>query len=281
MRHKLTARKIASLHKRGRYGDGGGLWLQVSMWGTKAWIYQYISPTQPPRNYINKKTGERYEVPPLRQIGLGSAIDTSLAEARDEADKLRKLVKAGIDPLDARDYERQTKKVAHANQLSFKQCAEDYIAAHRSDWRNDKHAAQWSATLATYAFPTMGNVAVAAITTDLILEVLKPIWTTKPETARRVRGRIEAVLDYATVLNARNGDNPARWQGHLKHLLSGKKTVKHHAALPYSEVAKYIAALRARRGVAAKALEFAILTAARTGEVIVFSRVPFSYSRIL
>ena len=177
----------------------------------------------------------------------------------------------GIDPIDARRAAKQQARLDAAKAMTFKECAASYIASHKAGWRNDKHAAQWEATLATYAEPVMGNLSVQAIDTALVLKVLEPIWTTKPETAGRVRGRIEAILDWAKVRGYRAGENPARWRGHLDKLLPARskvRKVEHHAALPYAELPGFLASLREQEGIAARALEFAILTAARTGEVI-------------
>jgi hypothetical protein len=154
--------------------------------------------------------------------------------------------------------------------MTFQACAEAYIAAHRAGWKNAKHAAQWPSTLATYVYPIFGALPVAAIDTGLVMKALEPIWTEKPETASRVRGRIESVLDWAAAREYRQGENPARWRGHLENLLPKKtkvRRVEHHAALPYPEIADFMAELRARDGIAARALEFTVLTAARTGVV--------------
>ena len=155
--------------------------------------------------------------------------------------------------------------------MTFDQCADAYLAAHRAGWRNAKHAAQWSSTLATYVSPIFGNLPVQAIDVALVTKALEPIWTAKPETASRMRGRIESILDWAKVRGYRDGENPARWRGHLDHLLPARakvSKVRHHAALPYDELAGFMGKLRAQGGTSARALEFAILTAARTGEVI-------------
>jgi len=155
--------------------------------------------------------------------------------------------------------------------MTFKDCAERHIAAHKAAWRNNKHAAQWPGTLITYVHPSFGSLAVQTVDVGLVVKVLEPIWTEKPETASRVRGRIEAILDWATARGYRQGENPARWRGHIENLLPKKskvRRVEHHAALPYPETAAFMVELRQQDGVAARALEFAILTAARTGEVI-------------
>jgi integrase len=176
-----------------------------------------------------------------------------------------------IDPRAARDASRARILVDAAKSITFTTCAERFIDAHRAAWKNDKHIAQWQNTLATYAEPVFGHAAVAEVDTGLVLKALEPIWSQKPETASRVRGRVERVLDWAKARGYRDGENPARWRGHLDHLLpklEKRKRVKHHAALPFDHVAKFVAAVRAQEGLAPLALEFTILTAARTGEVI-------------
>ena len=206
-----------------------------------------------------------------RDMGLGPTDLYSLAEARQKALEARKLVAEGVDPIEARQAKRSAAAVDAAKGMTFRACAEAYINAHRSGWRNPKHAAQWPATLDAYAYPHFGSLPVQAVDVGLVLKAVEPIWTEKPETASRVRGRIESVLDWATARGYRQGENPARWRGHLENLLpprSKVRRVEHHAALPYAEIAAFVADLRQQEGVGARALEFAILTAARTGEVI-------------
>src|SRR5262249_22805187 len=168
--------------------------------------------------------------------------------------------------------DRAQRGLEDAKAITFKSCADAYIAAHRAGWRNAKHAAQWEATLATYAYPVLGGLPVQAIDTALVMKVIEPLWQTRTETASRLRGRIEVVLDWAKVRGYRNGaENPARWRGHLDHLLPARskvQRVENHAALPYVELPAFMSALRDREGVASRALEFTILTAARVGEVI-------------
>jgi len=206
-----------------------------------------------------------------RQMGLGPLSDVSLADARDRAVAARELRRAGKDPISERDASRAENSLLAARSMSFNACASAYVAVHRAGWRNVKHAGQWEATIGTYCSPVFGKLPVQAIDVGLVMRVLEPIWATKPETAARVRGRIERILDWAKVRGYRDGDNPARWRGHLDHLLPGRGKVcrvKHHAASPYGEVPAFMAELKNRDAVAARALEFAILTAARTGEVI-------------
>jgi integrase len=250
---KLTALAVDKAKRRGYYGDGGGLFLQVSPNGAKSWVFRF------------KEAGK------LREMGLGPVHTIGLADAREKARECRRLRLDGLDPIEVRKATRTQVKLDAAKAMTFKACAERYIAAHKAGWRNPKHAAQWPSTLAAYAYPAFGTLPVQTIDVGLVMKAVEPIWTVKPETAGRVRGRIESVLDWATARGYRQGENPARWRGHLENLLPKKskvRRVEHHAALPYGEIAAFIAELRQQEGVAARALEFTILTAARTGEVI-------------
>jgi integrase len=239
------------------YPDGGGLYLQVTPGdggNSKSWIFRYATAVRK----------ERY-------MGLGSLDAVSLAEARERAAECRKLRERGKDPIDERDAQRAAVAAVNAKAITFDQCAAGYIAAHRAGWRNTKHASQWENTLATYVSPIFGKLAVRTIDVGLVIKALEPIWSKKPETASRVRGRIEAVLDWAAARDFRDAENPARWKGRLDKLLphrSKVRVVEHHAALPYDKVGSFMLELREREGVAARAFEFAILTAARTGEVL-------------
>jgi integrase len=249
-RNGLSARKVKTAGI-GWHGDGGGLYLQVTP-GGRSWVFRFK---------LDRR--ERY-------MGLGSIDNVTLAEAREKAAAARKLRCDGVDPIDHRKTQRGTVRLAAANAMTFRKCAEGYINAHRAGWRNAKHAEQWTATLNTYVHPHIGMLPVQAIDTALVLKVLEPIWTTRTETASRVRGRIESILDWAKVREYRNGENPARWRGHLDHLLPAPAKVakvKHHAALPYDQLPAFMAELRARDDRNAQALEFLILTAARLGEV--------------
>ena len=266
--HRLKPKGIDNLKKPGRYADGGGLYLQVGPTGTKSWLFRFM------RDGRAREMG----LGPVHTVPLASqtqaTADGSKREvrgARDLAADARRLLLEGIDPIDDRETRKATGRLAAGRSKSFKDCAEAYIKAHRASWRNSKHASQWESTLSTYAFPELGELPVAAVDTPAVLKVLEPIWSTKSETASRVRGRIESVLDWATVRGLREGLNPARWRGHLDHTLPRPSQVakpEHHAALPFVEVPAFITELRKEEGVAAKALEFVILTAARTGEVI-------------
>src|SRR6516165_1178811 len=270
MRDLLSARKVETLKRPGRYCDGGGLWLQISQWNTKSWIFQYTSPTAPKR----KKHGR--EVGRIRHYGLGpyGKHDVTLEKARELAGEARQQVRAGIDPVDARRSDREAKRLADAKRLTFKQCAEKFIHAHENAWKNDRHRAQWRSSLSTYAYPIIGELSVAEIDTALVTRVLEPIWATTTETATRVRGRIESVLDWAKARGYRSGENPARWKGHLSNLLAKPDSLKkrngsrHHPALPYAEIGVFMRELRERDSISARALEFTILTAARTSEVL-------------
>jgi integrase len=250
---KLTAVKADKVKAPGYYGDGGGLFLQVSRYRTKSWVFRF------------KVHGR------LREMGLGSLDTYGLAEARERARGCRKLRDEGKDPIEERNAARLQAKLEAAKAMTFEQCAERYIAAHRAGWRNGKHRDQWASTLATYVNPLFGALPVRAIDTALVMRAVEPIWNEKPETASRVRGRIESILDWAAARGFRQGENPARWRGHLDKLLPKKtkvRRVEHHTALPYREIGTFIDDLRRQEGVGARALEFAMLTAARTGEAI-------------
>jgi integrase len=254
-RNRLSAKFVASVTRSGYYADGGNLYLQVTRGGSKSWLFIY------------KRRGTRKSP----EMGLGSASDVSLKQAREEAAELRGLLRKGVDPLDTKRDKAIEAELARARSITFAQAAAQCIAAKRPDWRNPKHAAQWTNTIQTYAIPVIGNTSVQDVDTRLVIKVLEPIWTSKPETATRLRARIEKVLDWATASGHRNGENPARWRGHLDKLLPAlkkKARVKHHPALAYEEVPAFVHDLRKQEGTAARALEFTILTAARTGEVI-------------
>jgi integrase len=243
--------------KAGMWSDGGGLYLQCTSRTDgklrKSWIFRYAS-------------GGRE-----RQMGLGSIAIIGLAEAREKATECRRLHLAGVDPIEHRKAARMQAALDAAKALTFDECRDAYIKAHAAGWRNPKHRQQWQNTLKTYCSPVFGKVSVQAIDVALVMKALEPIWTAKPETASRLRGRIEAILNWAKVRGLRTGENPARWRGHLDHLLPARnkvRKVEHHAALPYEQVGAFMIQLRERDGIAARALEFAILTAARTNEVI-------------
>ena len=250
-----SAKGVEAVSKPGYHRCGHGLYLQVSKQGTKSWLYRYKSP-------ITQKQ---------REMGLGSLSFVSLAEARQLAISHKRLVIAGKDPIDERKEVRRQQQLLEARTLTFKEVAEACISSKSHEWKNAKHAQQWKNTLKTYAFPVLGNLPISKISTDLVLTVLEPIWVVKAETASRLRQRIETIFDYAKARNFVEGENPARLKGHLDKLLPRTakiKNVRHFPALPYNEVGKFMQELRARTGFAALGLEFLILTAARTGEVI-------------
>ncbi|MHC2019979.1 tyrosine-type recombinase/integrase [Methylobacterium sp. CM6247] len=253
MAGKLTALAVQRQKTPGMYGDGGGLWLQVTGKGAKSWIFRFT---------LHGKA---------REMGLGSANTFSLAEAREKALACRKLRAEGHDPIEVRNCQRQEAAIEAAKAVTFRDCATAYIEAHKAGWSNPKHAAQWTATLETYAYPVFGSLPVRGVDTALVMRAVEPIWTSKSETAGRVRGRIEAVLDWASTRGYRMGENPARWKGHLANLLpkqSRVRQVEHHPTLPFAEVPAFLRSVANQPGTAARALAFVILTATRTGEVI-------------
>ena len=243
--HKLTTRKVATAGP-GKFEDGGGLRLVVSNTGAKKWILRFTID------------GRR------REMGLGSFPDVGLGEARGKAIEYRKQAKDGVDPIEARQIEPEKTP-------TFTTCAARYIRAHRRGWKNAKHARQWVSTLKTYARPEIGKKKVDAITTEDILKILSPVWTIKTETAKRVQGRIENILDYAAAHKYRDSSNPARWRGHMDKLLprpTRVKKVTHHPAMPHSEVPAFMTELSGNGSLSALALRFLILTATRTSEVL-------------
>jgi len=250
---RLSALAVTKVVKPGMYADGLGLYLRVGPTGAKSWVFRY-------------RVGNG-----RRDMGLGPLHTVTLADARVKAAECRRQRLDNSDPLQVRDAALLAAKLEDAKAMTFQNCAEAYISAHASGWRNAKHADQWRNTLASYAYPVFVNFPVQAIDTALIMKVLEPIWATKTETASRLRGRIECVLDWATVREFRRGENPARWRGHLENLLPKRQRVQkveHHSALPYSEIGDFMTTLRAQEGAAARAFEFLILTATRTSETI-------------
>jgi integrase len=250
---KLTVFGLKQATRPGYYGDGGGLYLCVGKGGAKSWVFRF------------RDAGH------LREMGLGPLHTVSLAEAREKARACRNKRLDGINPIEERRAARLQRRLEVARAMAFRDAAEAYIKSHSVGWKNAKHSAQWPSTLGTYVYPIFGDLPVQAVDVGLVMKALEPIWTCKPETASRVRQRVEAVLDWATARGYRTGENPARWRGHLETLLPQKdkvRRVKHHAALAYAELPAFTENLRQQDGIAARALEFAILTAARTGEVI-------------
>lgn len=254
--NRLSARTVATKSKPGLYADGGGLYLQVDKRPngvSKAWVFRYLSP-------ITKR--ERY-------MGLGAIHAVGMPEARTQAAAQRGLLSQGIDPIQARDEEQRRRQAEAAKSATFKFCAEAFIDLHKAQWKNAKHEYQWNQSLKTYAYPTIGETPVHEVDTDAVLKILEPIWTAKQETASRLRGRIEAILDWAKVKGYRSGENPARWRGHLAMSLPTLKKrgrVKHLKAMPFQELPAFMVKLREMNGMAARCLEFTILTAARTNE---------------
>ncbi len=246
--NKLTVFKVKNISKSGWHGDGGNLWLQVKDTGAKSWVFRYS---------LNGKA---------KVIGLGPIHTINLAEARDKARLMRQQLLEQIDPAAG----RKAAKLATTKRVTFDEVAKLFITSKKHEWTNDKHAAQWESTLTTYASPVFGKVDVSEVDTALVMKCLNPIWTEKTETASRVRQRLEAVLNYATTAGYRHGDNPARWKGHIENLLpkaSRVTKVRNHPSLPWRQVPAFMQALSTMQGNAARALEFAILTGTRSGEV--------------
>lgn len=251
--NRLSAVKVASIKDAGLYADGDGLYLQVTQSGSRSWVFRF------------KSSGR------LRDMGLGSLNTIGLAEARELAADCRRLRLQGIDPIEARKAGRTQAQLDAARAMTFDDCRDAFTAAHGAAWGNGKHRKQWTATLKTYVTPVFGALPVQSVDVSLVMKALEPIWTEKPETASRVRGRIERILDWAKARGYRQGENPARWRGHLDILLAARAKVRrvtHHAALPYRELPGFWPKICERDAIAARALEFAILTASRTGEVL-------------
>jgi integrase len=251
---KLTDLSVRRSKPGKLLGDGGNLWLQVTG-----------DPGQPARSWLFRYARSGRE----RYMGLGSYPDVVLAQARELAQDARKLLREGKDPIEEKRAREARTKLTEARGMTFRECAETYIDAHRAGWKSAKHAAQWCSTLQTYAYPVIGDLPVDRIGVEHLLEILKPIWNTRTETASRLRGRIEKILDWATFKKQRTGENPARWKGHLSNDFQPRRKVaraKHHPALPYRELPAFMHELKTEEGVSARALEFTVLTIARTSE---------------
>jgi integrase len=251
----LTTKQVARTTEPGRYGDGAGLYLQITPAGVRSWLLRY-------------ERGGRE-----RMMGLGPVRDFTLDEARERARRARQVLRDGVDPLDARRAERSRQAanaaLVAAKTRTFEQCARLYFERHSPGWKNKKHVAQFLSTLGRYAFPVIGALPVADVNRDTVLACVQPIWNTKNQTAARVLRRIKGVLDFAKVNGWRDGNNPAAWDGNLEHALPKPGAIgpaRHHAALPFAQVHDFVSQLRGREGIAARALEFLILTAARTSE---------------
>jgi integrase len=245
--------------KPGLHLDAAGLYLRVSKTSTNSkatassWIFRYM---------LNSKA---------REMGLGSYTDVTLYAARKLAEEARGLKGRGIDPIEAREAKRVAQRVEDARSISFRECAQGFIAAHQGKWKNAKHVKQWNATLEAHVMPVLGDIPVSAVDKALVIKVLEPIWSKIPETAARVRGRMEAILDWAEVRDYRTGANPAAWKGRLDKVFPARSSIqktKHHPALPYAELPEFFESLSEEQGTAAQALQFTILTVSRTGEVI-------------
>jgi integrase len=262
--NKLDSKFVETSKEPGRFADGGGLYLQVtgskSGGVTKAWLFRYM------------RGGTT-----SREMGLGPVSLNkrdglvTLKMARDKAFAVRQQLSAGQDPLVQREAARSAKRLEVAKAISFDQCATQFVQDNEAEWKNLKHRSQWENTIATYASPVFGKLSVADVDSALVLKALRPIWSTKTETAKRVRGRIESVLNWAKAHGYRDGENPARWKGHLENVLANPSKVakvKHHTAMPYTEIPGFMGTLRANFAMSARALEWAILCASRTGEVI-------------
>ena len=250
---RLSALTVAKSKAKGRYADGGGLYLQVSSSGAKSWIFRFMLKGR------------------LREMGLGPVNSFSLAEARAKAAECRKLTWDGTDPIEARRSTRAEATLQAARCVTFKEAATDYWASHKAAWKSEKHAHQWANTLSRFAHPVFGDLPVQSVDVSLVMQAIEPIWASRTETASRLRGRIEAVLDWAKARGYRDGENPARWRGNLENLLpkrSKVRKVQHLAALSYRDIGAFMTALRDQKSLAARALELLILTATRTNEAL-------------
>jgi integrase len=261
---KLTAVKVSRISKPGKYADGRGLYLQVTKTLVKSWLF-------------------RYELDKVEHaMGLGPVHTVGLADARELARKARLLLNEGIDPMQHKAEAIEKAKAVKAKNKIFNECMAEYIKSHKESWTNEKHQKQWEKTLLDYACPHFGKMNIRLVNTELVLRALEPIWKTKTETATRVRERLERVLSWASTMGYREGENPARWHGHLQELLPapGKiKKVKHHPSLPYMELGAFYRLLQVEKGIAARALQFTILTACRTSEVIFAKWEEFDFIR--
>jgi integrase len=250
---RAEVNRLVAARQPGMYADGDGLYLSIAKAGTASWTFRYMLARA------------------AHEMGLGPVRDVGLKKARDAAYQARALKRQGTDPLAAKQQQKQGAAVAKAKTMTFAQCAKAYITAHQTGWKNAQHRRQWTASLEAYVYPVFGALPVADIDTGLIMQVLRPIWNDKTETASRLRGRIENILDSAKADGLRDGDNPARWRGHLEHKLPKRSMVapvQHQPALPYREIAAFMTDLRSQDGADLRALELAILCASRSGEVL-------------
>jgi integrase len=250
--NRLTSIGINKLSGRGYYADGGGLYFRISEFDTRSWAFRYT------------KLGK------AREMGLGSYPDVTLKEARESATRARQSLRESRDPINERKAARSAMLAERTSSLTFTECAKAFMEAKEHEWKNAKHGSQWRNTLNNYAYPIIGKLLTRDIEQSHILKILKPIWVDRNETASRLRGRIESVIDYAIAHGYRKEANPARWKGHLDKILAAPKKVqkvKHHAALDYRQVGQFMANLRLQDNIGSRALELAILTATRSGEV--------------
>jgi integrase len=252
-RYKLTAAQVAAVKKPGRYSDGGNLILRVDKEGRKTFAFRYGLDGRE------------------RTAGLGPIHRVTLAEARGMAEEMGKLLAAGLDPIDERDKRRAAERAAAARLITFREASRRFLVDREGAWRNEQHRRDFRNSLDTHILPAIGGLSVGDIDTPAVLKVLEPIWRAKPETANRCRSRIELVLDWCSARGYRDSANPAKWRGHLDHILPAPKTLaptRHHPALPWQELPVFMADLRAREGLVPRMLEFAILCASRSGEVL-------------
>lgn len=260
--NRLDPATVRAQKSPAKLHDGGGLYFVLDKSGKRGWYFRYVSPVKRRPDNPKKGVDRWHSIGPLR--------DVSLKVAREKARECRDMVRDGVDPIEHARAKKAARIAEAANARTFREAAKEYIEDQESDWNNLKHAKQWRSTLETYVYPVFGDLPVSAINVAMVLKVLRPIWNTKRETASRVRQRIEAVLNAAKVQGYRTGDNPAQWKGNLESILPthGKRSKGHFAALPYRDIHDFVVSLRAQEGIATTALEFTILTAARTGETI-------------
>jgi integrase len=252
-RHRLSDVAVRAKKRPGYTADGGNLYLRVAVGGSKGWVFRFTMAGR------------------TRDAGLGPYPTVSLVKAREEADRCRKLVASGIDPIQARHEQRETARINSAKAMTFEQCAKAFISNHELGWKTAKTSARWRSSLKTYVFPIMGTLPVQAIDTALVLKVLEPLWGERPVAASRLRASIESILNFAKARGYRIGENPAAWRGHLDHLLPARskvRRVQHHPALPYAELPAFMDQVRSHHGIAPRVLEFTVLTAARIGEAL-------------
>jgi integrase len=253
MRNYPSSKDLAKLTKRGRYAVGNNVYLQISEWGTRSWLLRY------------RVDGR------ATHMGLGAFDLLTLAEARERGHQARRQLLDGVDPLRAKRAAKRQRTLDLVHAKTFKECALAYITAHEAGWRGDRSRHQWSASLERYVYPKIGNLPVADVDLACVLSVLEPIWTLVPETARRLRNRVELILGWAAARGLRQGDNPARWRGLLESLLPEQRraqAVNHLAAVPYQDIGAFMEKLRTQESVAARALEFLVLTASRSSEAL-------------